>query len=138
MNNVELTDIYFEECGLTAKTSDGGELVLQLPITGDSVNTLDGVEIDYDTARGYEKYLDEYFGQGDRTLARLCYAGGMVYESYTVANETSSELVVDNETGNVVEVSNTQTVYTTDNGDKFVEHELASYYNKEIYKQIFN
>ena len=109
---MQLSYITLDENGqVTCTDENGNELFLQLPITPDSQNYINGGPLDIDPAKDYQAAIDEHFGNGDRTLARLCYAGGKEYESYTVENG----------------------VYTTDTGDEFVEHTYADYYNVELY-----
>ena len=107
---MKLFNIELDEFGqITCTDEHGNSLFLQMPCTADSQNTINGEPLD-DTYE-YTKALDEYFGKGDRTLARLCYAGGQVYESYAWCGNT----------------------YITDNGDEFVEHPYSDYYNVELY-----
>lgn len=109
---MKLFNIELDEFGQVICTDEhGNSLFLQMPVTPDSQNTINGEPLG-DTYE-YTKALDEYFGKGDRTLARLCYAGGQVYESYTVDGNT----------------------YITDNGDEFVEHPYSDYYNVEVYER---
>ena len=110
--SMQLSYITLAENGqVTCHDENGNELSLQLPIAPDSQNYINGEPLDVATAKDYQAAIDEHFGNGDRTLARLCYAGGKEYESYTVENG----------------------VYTTDTGDAFVEHPYADYYNVELY-----
>ena len=107
---MKLFNIELDENGqINCTDENGNSLFLQMPITPDSQNTINGEPL-HDTYE-YAKVIDKYFGKGDRTLARLCYAGGQVYESYTVDGNT----------------------YITDNGDEFVEHPFSAYYNVELY-----
>ena len=109
---MKLFSIELDEFGqVTCTDEQGNSLFLQMPVTPDSQNTINGEPLD-DTYE-YTKALDEYFGKGDRTLARLCYAGGRVYESYTVNGST----------------------YITNDGDEFVEHPYSDYYNVEMYER---
>ena len=95
----------------TCQDENDNELFLQLPITPDSQNYINGEPLDIDAVKDYQEIIDEHFGNGDRTLARLCYAGGKEYESYTTNGNT----------------------YITNNGDEFVEHPYAEFYNVELY-----
>ena len=107
---MKLFNIELDEYGqVTCKDECGNSIFLQMPVTPDSQTTINDEPL-YDTYE-YTKVIDEYFGKGDRTLARLCYAGGKVYESYTVDGNT----------------------YITDNGDEFVEHPCSDYYHVELY-----
>ena len=109
---MQLSYITLGETGqVTCHDENGNELFLQLPITPDSQNYINGEPLDMGTAKECQGISDEHFGNGDRTLARLCYAGGKEYESYTVENG----------------------VYTTDTGDDFVEHPYSDYFNVELY-----
>ena len=109
---MQLSYITLDETGqVTCRDENGNELFLQLPVTSDSQNFVNGEPLDVDAAKGCQEIIDEHFGNGDRTLARLCYAGGKEYESYTVENG----------------------VYTTDTGDDFVEHPYSDYFNVELY-----
>ena len=107
---MKLFNIELDEYGqVTCTDEHGNNIFLQMPITPDSQNTINDEPL-YDTYE-YTKAIDEYFGKGDRTLARLCYAGAQVYGSYTVEGNT----------------------YITDNGEEFVEHPYSDYYNVELY-----
>ena len=107
---MKLFNIELDEFGqVTCTDEQGNSLFLQMPVTPDSQNTINGEPLD-DTYE-YAKAIDEYFGKGDRTLARLCYAGGRVYDSYTQEGYT----------------------FITDNGDEFVESRYSNYYNVECY-----
>ena len=111
---MQLSYITLAENGqVTCFDENSNELSLQLPIAPDSQNYINGEPLDVATAKDYQAAIDEHFGKGDRTLARLCYAGGKEYERYTV------------EKGG----------YTTDTGDAFVEHPYADYYNVELYAE---
>lgn len=112
---MELSYIILDEIGqVTCTDENGNELFLQLPITPDSQNYINREPLDNETAKYYQAIIDEHFGKGDRTLARLCYAGGKEYESYTVENG----------------------VYTTDTGEEFVESDASRYYNVEYYTRF--
>ncbi|MPW51692.1 hypothetical protein [Moraxella catarrhalis] len=110
---MKLSNIKINEFGVTANTEAGDELYLQLPHTPDSQHAInhEPLDDDDDFVKEVQEICDEYFGKGDRTLARLSYAGGQAYDSYT------------EEDG----------VYTTNTGDQFVEHSYADYYNVEVY-----
>ena len=109
---MQLSYITLDENGqVTCHDENGNELSLQLPITTDSQNYINGEPLDTDTAKECQVVIDEHFGKGDRTLARLCYAGGKGYESYTTLGNT----------------------YITNDGDEFVEHPYAEFYNVELY-----
>jgi len=111
---MKLFDIELDEFGQVICTDEhGNSLFLQMPVTPDSQNYINDEPLALDDTYEYTKALDEYFGKGDRTLARLCYAGGQVYESYTVDGHT----------------------YITDNGDEFVEHPYTDYYHVEMYER---
>ena len=107
---MKLFNIELDENGqVTCTDEHGNSLFLQMPITPDSKNTINGETLhDPDT---YVTVIDAHFGKGDRTLARLCYAGGRAYESYTVDGNT----------------------FITDNGGVFVEHPYSDFYNVELY-----
>ena len=107
---MKLFNIELDEYGqVNCLDKQGNRICKQMPITADSVNTINGEPLhDPDT---YAKALDEYFGKGDRTLARLCYAGGQLYESYKREGNT----------------------FITDNGDEFEEHPYSEFYNVELY-----
>ena len=94
----------------------GNRICLQLPVTPDSKNTVNGEPLHDTDAAEYAKAIDEHFGKGDKTLARLCYAGGRAYESYTQQGDT----------------------FITDNGDEFVEHRYSDFYNVEVYAKKEN
>ena len=111
---MKLSYITLEPGHITCTDENGNELLLQLPITPDSQNCINGEPLDNETAKSYQKMLDEHFGKGDRTLARLCYAGGKEYESYTEENG----------------------VYITDTGESFVEGAASDYYNVEYYARL--
>ena len=114
---MKLSYITLDELGqVTCMDENGNELFLQLPITPDSQNYINREPLDNETAKDYQKIIDEYFGKGDRTLARLCYAGGKEYKNYTKEN----------------------VVYTTDTGEEFVESDAGQYYNVEHYVKIDN
>lgn len=107
---MKLFNIELDEYGqVTCTDEHSNSIFLQMPVTPDSQNTINDEPL-YDTYE-YTKVIDKHFGKGDRTLARLCYAGGQVYESYTVDGNT----------------------YITDNGDEFVKHPYCNYYNVELY-----
>ena len=107
---MKLFNIELDENGqVTCLDESGNRICLQMPITPDSSSTINGVPL-HDT-NTYVTVIDAHFGRGDRTLARLCYAGGQVYESYTVDGNT----------------------FITDNGDAFVEHRYSDFYNVELY-----
>lgn len=109
---MKLSNIKINEFGVTANTEAGDELYLQLPHTPDSQHAINHEPLDdTDFVKKAQAVCDEEFGKGDRTLARLSYAGGQVYDSYTEKNG----------------------VYTTNTGDQFVEHSYADYYNVEVY-----
>ena len=109
---MKLFNIELDEFGqVTCTDENSNRIFLQMPVTPDSQNTINGEPLHYLDTYEYTKALDEYFGKGDRTLARLCYAGGQVYESYTVGGNT----------------------YITDNGDELVEHPYSDFYNVEVY-----
>ena len=114
---MKLFNIELDEFGqITCTDEHGNSLFLQMPCTADSQNTINGVPLhDPDM---YATVVDAYFGKGDRTLARLCYAGGRAYESYTRCED----------------------IFITDNGDEFVEHPYSDFYNVEVYvkKEPFN
>ena len=79
---MQLSYITLGETGqVTCHDENGNELFLQLPITPDSQNYINGEPLDMGTAKECQGISDEHFGNGDRTLARLCYAGGKEYES---------------------------------------------------------
>ena len=103
---MKLFNIELDENGVTCLDEHGNRIHLQLPVTPDSSNTVNGEPL-----REAAKVIDEHFGKGDKTLARLCYAGGRIYESYTQCGDT----------------------FITDNGDEFEEHRYAAYYNVELY-----
>ena len=109
---MKLFNIELDEYGqVTCTDEHGNSLFLQMPITPDSKNTINDEPLhDPDM---YATVIDAYFGKGDRTLARLCYAGGRAYESYT-------------QDGNI---------FITDNGDEFVEHPYSDFYNVEAYER---
>ena len=109
---MKLFNIELDENGqVSCLDEHGNRIHLQMPITPDSMNTINGVPL-HDAAE-YAQLIDEHFGKGDKTLARLCYAGGQVYESYTQEGNT----------------------FVTDNGDEFVEHPYSDYYNVEAYER---
>ena len=109
---MKLFNIELDENGqVTCQDEHGNRIHLQLPITPDSENTVNGEPL-HDAAE-YAKVIDEHFGKGDKTLARLCFAGGRAYESYTQQGDT----------------------FITDNGDEFVEHPYSDYYNVEAYER---
>lgn len=111
---MKLSNIKLDEFGqVTCTDSNGNEIFLQLPLSPDSQNTINDEQLDNDTAREYQAIIDKHFGGDDRTLARLCYAGGQVYKSYTEKDG----------------------VYTTDDGDEFVESRYADIYNIEAYER---
>ena len=114
---MQLSYITLDEIGqVTCQDENGNSLFLQMPVTPDSQNYINGEPLDVDTAKEYQVFIDEHFGKGDRTLARLCYAGGKEYESYTTNGNT----------------------YITNNGDEFVEHPYAEFYNVELYTKTLN
>ena len=114
---MQLSYITLDDNGqVTCRDDNDNELYLQLPITPDSQNFVNGEPLDVDVAKEYQEIIDEHFGKGDRTLARLCYAGGKEYVSYTTNSNT----------------------YITDDGDEFVEHSYADYYNVELYTLTLN
>ena len=106
---MKLFNIELEEGQVNCLDEHGNRICLQLPVTPDSKNTVNGEPL-HDAAE-YAQLIDEHFGKGDKTLARLCYAGGRIYESYT-------------QQGNI---------FITDNGDEFVEHRYSDFYNVELY-----
>ena len=109
---MKLLNIKINEFAVTANTEAGDELYLQLPHTPDSQHSINHEPLDDDDfVKEVQEICDEYFGKGDRTLARLSYAGGHAQDSY--AEEDG--------------------VYTTNTGDQFVEHSYADYYNVEVY-----
>lgn len=107
---MNLFNIELDEYGqVTCVDEVGNRIFIQMPVTSESQNTINGEPL-HDTYE-YSRAIDEYFGGGDRTLARLCYAGGQAYESYTKVGDT----------------------YITDNGDEFVKSRYSNHYNVEAY-----
>ena len=112
---MKLFNIELDEFGqVSCLDEQGNRIYLQLPVTPDSENTVNGEPL-HDVAE-YAKAIDEHFGKGDKTLARLCYAGGRIYESYT-------------QQGNI---------FITDNGDEFETHRYSDFYNVEVYAKKEN
>ena len=111
---MKLFNIELDENGqVSCLDEHGNRICLQLPVTPDSSNTINGEPL-HDAAE-YATVIDTYFGKGDKTLARLCYAGGRIYESYTQCGNT----------------------FITDNGDEFEEHRYADFYNVEVYTKKY-
>ena len=111
---MKLFNIELDEHGqVSCLDEHGNRICLQLPVTPDSSNTINGEPL-HDAAE-YATVIDEHFGKGDKTLARLCFAGGRAYDSYTQQGDT----------------------YVTHNGGEFVEHRYAAYYNVELYDKKY-
>ena len=109
---MKLFNIELDEHGqVSCLDEHGNRICLQLPVTPDSENTVNGEPLHDTDAAEYAKTIDEHFGKGCKTLARLCYAGGRAYESYVQCGDT----------------------LITDNGDEFETHRYSDYYNVEVY-----
>lgn len=121
-----LLKFYLNEFGVEASDENGKQVYLQLPVTPDSQNSVEGKPIDMQTAKEYQALCDEHFGQGDRTLARLCYAGGKIYDRYEVVRKTAPDSVFGVQVW-VAYYDNDEMV------DEFVEHPYSDYYNVEMY-----
>lgn len=111
---MQILNITIDELGVTCN-HHANKIYLQLPNTPDSRHFINGEPL---TDKAYIKhladYFDNHFGKGDRTLARLCYAGGQAYQSYIITDDDT---------------------FVTENGDEFVEHLLSNCYNVELYSK---
>lgn len=112
---MKLRNILLDECGQVTTTDNKGNVIfLQMPLTSESQNMINGLPLSDDNAIAYAKLVDDYYGQGDITLARLCYAGGIRYESYAYDGDT----------------------IITNTGDTFRESPFSQYYNVELYEKL--
>lgn len=107
---MKLNNIQLDKFGqVTCQDENGDTIFMQMPVTPDGVYTINGEPLD--NPHKYAAIIDNHFGGGDQTLARLCYAGGKVYESYTGEGDT----------------------LITNDGDEFVPHPYSTYYGVELY-----
>ncbi|MFB6349928.1 hypothetical protein ACFBZI_12065 [Moraxella sp. ZJ142] len=112
---MNLTNIQIDETGIVCY-HNGDKLFLELPDMPNSQHFINHEPLkDVTYIKQLQAQLDEYFGNGDKVLARLCYAGGKTYHSYEESNG----------------------IFTTDNGDTFIEGSASDYYNV-LYFQPFD
>lgn len=113
---MKLSSITLDKNGAVTCDHNGNKLYLQLPHTPDSRHFINVEPLtDGDYIKALQDYLDNHFGKGDRTLARLCYAGGQAYPDYIITDDNT---------------------LVTENGDEFELHRLSDYYNVEIYQKL--